>query len=77
MRLWPLKPSSQSMHRSLLLGAVLGILLPALVFTGIQMLTRYDEHLETRLRAPMQQYANVLVHGLATALWATDIETTR
>ena len=77
MRLWPLKPSSQSMHRSLLLGAVLGILLPALVFTGIQMLTRYDEHLETHLRAPMQQYADVLVHGLATALWATDIETTR
>ena len=77
MRLWHQKPPSQSMHRSLQLGAALGILLPAVVFTSIQMLTRYEDHLESRLRAPMQQYADMLEHALATALWATDIQTTQ
>jgi len=77
MRLWPLKPPSRSMHQALLLGAALGILLPAVVFTSIQMLTRYEDHLETRLRAPMKQYTDVLEHALATALWATDIQTTQ
>ena len=77
MRLWHQKPPSQSMHRSLQLGAALGILLPAVVFTSIQMLTRDEDHLESRLRAPMQQYADMLEHALATALWATDIQTTQ
>ncbi len=77
MRLWPLKPPSRSMHQALLLGAALGILLPAVVFTSIQMVTRYEDHLETRLRAPMKQYTDVLEHALASALWATDIQTTQ
>ena len=75
MRLWPLKPPSQSMHQALLFGAALGILVPAVVFTSVQMLTRYDDDVETRIRAPMRQYADILAHGLATALWATDAGT--
>ena len=77
MRLWQMKPPSRSLHQALLLGAALGILLPAVVFTSIQMLTRYEDHLETRLRAPMKQYTDVLEHALASALWATDIQTTQ
>jgi len=74
MRLWPLKPLSQSLHKTLLLGTILGILLPAIVIASFQMAVRYEEDLETRVRIPMQQYADVLSRGLAIALWSTDFK---
>ena len=77
MRLWPLKRPSHSMHQVLLLGAALGILLPAIIFASFQMLTRYENDLETRVRAPLQQYADILSRSLATALWSMDIGTAK
>ena len=75
MRLWPLKSPSQSMHQALLLGAALGILVPAVVFAAFQAFARYDDDLEARIRAPTQQYADMLARALASALWTTDFDT--
>ena len=77
MRLWPLKSPSKSMHQALLLGAALGILVPAVIFAAFQAFARYDDDFEARIRTPTQRYAEVLAHALASALWATDIDTVK
>ena len=64
--------STLSLRQTLILGAGLGILLPALVLSYFQVVTKFEKEVESRLRAPMQQYAEVLSRGLAAAIWNVD-----
>lgn len=61
-----------SLRQTLLLGAGLGILLPALVLSYVQLVTKYAEDVNLRVRAPMVQYADVLARGMAVAIWNVD-----
>ena len=60
------------LRQTLFLGAGLGILLPALVLAFFQITSKLDSEIDLRVRAPMQQYAEVLSHGLAPAIWNVD-----
>ena len=68
--LWPW--SGLSLRQTLILGAGVGILLPALVLAYFQISSRFDSEVNLRVRAPMQQYADVLSRGVAVAIWNVD-----
>ncbi len=61
-----------SLRKTLMLGAGLGILLPALVLSYLQLVSKLDSDIEVRLRQPMQQQAEVLARGMASAIWNVD-----
>ncbi len=61
-----------SLRQTLFLGAGLGILLPALVLAFFQITSKLDSEIDLRVRSPMLQYAEVLSHGLAPAIWNVD-----
>jgi len=61
-----------SLRQTLLLGAGLGILLPALALAYFQITSRFENEVNLRVRAPMQQYAEVLSRGVAVAIWNVD-----
>jgi PAS domain S-box-containing protein len=61
-----------SLRQTLLLGAALAILLPALILAYFQIVSRLDDQINLRVRAPMQQYADVLSRGVAVAIWNVD-----
>lgn len=67
-RLWPLL----SLRQTLFVGAGLGILLPALAFAYFQIIGKLSSDIESRVRAPLQQYSEVMAHGLGTVLWNLD-----
>ncbi|MDP3848174.1 MAG: ATP-binding protein [Pseudomonas sp.] len=71
---WSLFPRSTSLRPTLFLGAGLGILLPALVLGYIQLTSKFTDDVLLRVRAPMQQSADVLSHGMAVAIWNVDRE---
>jgi len=68
MKRWP----TLSLRQTLILGAGLGILLPALALSYFQLVSKLETDIDIRLRVPMQQYADVLSRGLAAALWNVD-----
>lgn len=68
--LWPW--SALSLRQTLFLGAGVGILLPALVLAYFQITSRFENEVNLRVRAPMQQYADVLSRGVAVAIWNVD-----
>jgi signal transduction histidine kinase/HAMP domain-containing protein len=68
--LWPW--SAWSLRQTLFLGAGVGILLPALVLAYFQIISRFENEVNLRVRAPMQQYADVLSRGVAVAIWNVD-----
>ena len=61
-----------SLRWTLVLGAGLAILLPALLLAYFQFISRLDDQINLRVRAPMQQYADVLSRGVAVAIWNVD-----
>jgi len=65
-----------SMRQTLMLGAGLGIFLPALLLTYIQTTSRLESEVNQRVRVPMQLYSDVLSRGLAIAIWTLDTEVT-
>ena len=67
-----LKRKGLSLRQTLLLGAGFAILLPALVLAYFQIVSRLDDQINLRVRAPMQQYADVLSRGVAVAIWNVD-----
>jgi signal transduction histidine kinase len=71
---WSLFPRSSSLRPTLFLGAGLGILLPALVLGYVQLTTKFTDDVQLRVRAPMQQSADVLSQGMAVAIWNVDRE---
>lgn len=62
------------MRQTLMLGAGLGIFLPALLFTYFQTASKLETEVNQRVRVPMQLYADVLSRGLAIAIWTLDNE---
>ena len=66
--------SSLTLRQTLLLGAGLGIFLPALVLAGFQISSTFDNELNSRVRAPLQQYAEVLARAMALPIWTIDSE---
>lgn len=67
-RAWP----ALSLRLTLVLGAGLGILLPAIVFAYFQIANKLETEIDLRVRVPMRQYADVLVSGVAVAMWNVD-----
>ena len=65
-----------SLRQTLMLGAGLGIFLPALLLTYIQTTSRLESEVNQRVRVPMQLYADVLSRGLAIAIWTLDTDVT-
>ncbi len=65
-----------SMRQTLMLGAGLGIFLPALLFTYFQTTSRLETEVNQRVRVPMQLYSDVLSRGLAIAIWTLDTDVT-
>jgi len=63
---------SLTLRQTLLLGAGLGIFLPALVLACFQLSSTFDSELNLRVRAPLQQYAQVLARGMALPIWTID-----
>ncbi|MDT8993067.1 ATP-binding protein [Curvibacter sp. APW13] len=61
-----------SVRQTLVLGAGLSILLPALVLAYFQVTSRLEKEVELRVTLPMQQYADVLARGVAVAIWNLD-----
>jgi diguanylate cyclase (GGDEF)-like protein/PAS domain S-box-containing protein len=61
-----------SLRQTLILGAAVGILLPALVLAYLQITSKFENDVELRVRAPMRQYADVLTRGMAVAIWNVD-----
>lgn len=61
-----------SLRQTLMLGAGIGILLPALVLAFLQTAEKFDHEVLLRVRAPMQQYADVLSRGVAAHIWNLD-----
>ncbi|TXI73765.1 MAG: HAMP domain-containing protein [Limnohabitans sp.] len=61
-----------SVRQTLVLGAGLSILLPALLWGYFQIANRLEKDIELRVKIPMQQYADVLARGVAVAIWNLD-----
>lgn len=68
----PRRAKGLSLRLTLLLGAGLAILVPALFLAYYQFVSRLDDQINLRVRAPMQQYADVLSRGVAVAIWNVD-----
>jgi PAS domain S-box-containing protein len=61
-----------SVRQTLVLGAGLSMLVPALVLGYFQIADRLDKDVELRVNIPMQQYGDVLARGVAVAIWNLD-----
>ncbi|MFA7292363.1 MAG: PAS domain S-box protein [Rhodocyclaceae bacterium] len=67
----------QSLRHAIALGVALCVLLPALLLGGVAARDRYTAAYHERVTAPLQQYADLLVHGLASSLWNIDADGAR
>lgn len=63
---------SLSLRQTLIFGAGVSILLPALVFAYFQLSAKFEHEINLRVRVPMAQYAEVLSQGLAVVIWNVD-----
>jgi len=61
-----------SLRLALSLGVGFGIVLPALVLGIFQISDNYQSEIALRVEAPLAQYADVLSHGEAVAIWNVD-----
>ncbi|MDQ5907484.1 MAG: hypothetical protein QG590_1969, partial [Pseudomonadota bacterium] len=67
----------QSLRHAIVLGVALCVLIPALLLGGLVARDRYADAYRERVTAPLQQYANILVHGLVSSIWNVDSDTAR
>ena len=61
-----------SLRQTLFLGAGLGIFVPALILAAYQINSKLETQVDIRVRAPMQQQADVLSRSLGMAIWNVD-----
>ena len=61
------------LRQTLVLGAALGILLPAIIFAVLETRTKFESEIRLRVLVPMNQYADMLASGAGVAIW--NIET--
>jgi PAS domain S-box-containing protein len=65
---WP----SFNLRQTLIVGTVIGMLLPALLLMFFQLNHKFEKDVDLRIRAPMSQYADVLSRGLGASIWNMD-----
>ena len=65
---------SSSLRRTLVAGAAIAVLLPALVVGYFQVVRTFDSEVERQARAPAKRYAELLSRGLAVVMWNLDNE---
>ncbi len=73
MSSWRRLGSALSLRQTLLLGAALGIFLPALGLAFFHLTSVFDNEIDSRVRAPLRQYADVLARGMALPIWTIDL----
>ena len=73
VRPWRWIGPSLSLRQTLLLGAALGIFLPALVLAFFHLSSTFDSEIDSRVRAPLRQSAEMLARGMALPLWTIDL----
>ncbi|BBB65617.1 hypothetical protein UNDYM_1364 [Undibacterium sp. YM2] len=61
-----------SLRQILIIGVVVGIVLPAIVLGRFLVQDRYERELQLRVRNPMSQYADMLSRGMAVPVWTLD-----
>ncbi|PXX40381.1 ATP-binding protein [Undibacterium pigrum] len=61
-----------SLRQILIIGVVVGIVLPAIVLGRFLVQDRYERELQLRVRNPMSQYADMLARGMAVPVWTLD-----
>ncbi len=64
--------NSLSLRETLLVGAALGILLPAMILAAVQLTGKFENDINLRVRAPMQESANILASGIGVTIWNVD-----
>lgn len=63
-----------SIRRVVALGVAAGIVVPVLVLGALFLSDRKSQELENRVRAPMNQYAEMLADSLPALVWNLDAE---
>ena len=58
-----------SLRQIVLVGACLGIMVPACLFGYIQLVARYQDDLKTRIETPMLLYSDMMQKGLGVSIW--------
>ena len=61
-----------SLRQTLFMGAGLGIFVPAVILAAYQINSKLETQVDIRVRAPMQQQADVLSRSLGMAIWNVD-----
>ncbi|MES2935192.1 MAG: ATP-binding protein [Pseudomonadota bacterium] len=64
--------TSLSLRQTLIIGAGLGILLPAVALAVLQINAKLKNEVDLRVRAPMLQYADVLSNAMGVTIWNVD-----
>ncbi|MCB1956486.1 MAG: EAL domain-containing protein [Rhodocyclaceae bacterium] len=62
----------RSLRRTMLLSALIGIFLPALLFVGYEFGVRFPAESEASVQAIEERYSQVLGRAMAMALWTGD-----
>ncbi len=61
-----------SLRKALLVAALLGLFIPATLFTLYESYVQFDQETERHVRARMAQYSEILKSGIALAIWTAD-----
>ena len=61
-----------SLRQILIIGVVVGIVLPAIVLGRFLVQDRYERELQLRVRNPMSQYADMLSRAMSVPVWTLD-----
>lgn len=67
-----LRPAYLSLRQTLFLGAAMGILFPALALAYFQIVNRFENEVNVRVREPLEQYVAVLSRAMVMAVWNFD-----
>lgn len=65
---------STSLRRVFMAGAALGIVVPALMLGALSLRDRHVREIDSRVRAPMVQYTEMLADSLPVVVWNFDAE---
>ena len=65
--------ASLSLKGSIVLGTVLGILMPVLAVGPVLAVDGYQREIDARITSLLQQYCNLLAQSLSTPLWHVDV----
>lgn len=61
-----------SLRQTLIIGVVVGIVLPAIILARFLVQDRYERELQLRVQNPMSQYADMLSRAMIVPVWTLD-----